>query len=238
MSAPQPEATRDPAAPGAPPPTPAAAASPRGTAALAWTSLVLGIFAILGSVNLFLADPMTIVVCALLAAIGLAAAIVAVVRVRRSGRPAPAIGVAGLVVSAIALVLTFFGVLQFAFLYVFAERLEPPEPTLSSAEVAAEQAATEREYTAVAETAADALESVRLPDGSYPTRLAVTTDQQQLITPDGEVIAELPFDTDVGYTVYMDATKYDLRLFGPNGTRAVVDSEDGITVEHVEYADW
>ena len=30
----------------------------------------------------------------------------------------------------------------------------------------------------------------------------------------------------------------ELRLFGPNGTRAVVDSEDGITVEHVEYADW
>ena len=238
MSAPQPEATRDPAPPGGPPRTPTPRASPRGTTALAWTSLVLGILAILGSVNLFLADPLTIVVCALLAAIGLTTAIVEVVRVRRGGRPAPAIGVAGLVVSAIALVLTCFGVLQFAFLFVFAERLEPPEPTHSSAEIAAEQAATEREYTAVAQTAADALESVRLPDGSYPVRLAVTTDQQQLITPDGEVIAELPFDTDVGYTVYMDATKYDLRLFGPNGTRAVVDSEDGITVEHVEYADW
>jgi hypothetical protein len=236
MSAPQPEATHDPVQP--PPPAPSRSPQPRGTTALAWTSLVLGTFGILGSVNLFLADPATIVVCVLLAAIGVAAGIVAVVRVRRRGRPAPAVGVAGLVVSAIALVLACFGVLQFAFLFVFSERLESPEPTLSSAEVAAEQAATEREYRAVAGTAANALESVRLPDGTYPTRLAVTTDHAQLITPDGEVIAELPFDTDVGYTVYMDATKYDLRLFGPNGTRAVVDSEDGITVEHVEYADW
>ncbi|MDR6906364.1 hypothetical protein J2X63_002050 [Agromyces sp. 3263] len=238
MTAPQPETSRDPAPPRPAAPAPAPDAAPRGATALAWTSLVLGIFGILGSVNLFLADPATIVVCAVLAASGLATGIIAVVRMRRRSRSATGIGIAGLVVSAIALVLACLGALQFALLFVFAERLESPEPTRSSAEVAAEQAATEREYRAVAGAAADRLEAVRLPDGTYPTRLAVTTDQQQLITPDGEVIAELPFDTEVGYTVYMDATTYELRLFGPNGTRAVVDSHDGITVEHVEYADW
>ena len=173
-----------------------------------------------------------------LGGLALAAGIVAIMRYRRSGRPAPPVGITGVVLSGLALAFTFVSLLQFAFFYVFAERLEPPPEPVSSAQAAAEQAATEQEFAEIASTSAEMLETVRLADGSYPTRLAVTTDERQLISPDGAVIADLPFGTSVEYTVYVDATQYQLLLFGPNGTRAEVDSEDGITVEHDPYASW
>lgn len=220
---------------GAPAPAPA---PPRWVVTLPWTSLVLGIIALLGSLNMFLPDPRGMLVRTVIGGIGLAAAIIAIVRFRRTGRPAPPIGIAGLVVSSLALVVTVLTLLQFAFFFLFAERLEPPAEPVSSSQAAAEQAATEREFGEIAHTSAAMLEEVRLPDGSYPTRLAVTTDERQLISPDGVVIADLPFGTSVNYTVYVDATQYQLLLFGPHGTRAEVDSEDGITVEHVPYASW
>ena len=76
------------------------------------------------------------------------------------------------------------------------------------------------------------------PDGTVPEVLAVTTDQRDLITPDGVEIVALPSDTSVNYEVYTDATQYRLLLFGPNGTRARVDSEGDLDVEHVPYANW
>ena len=211
---------------------------PRGAGALAWSSLVVGIIAALGAFNMFVPDPIIMVVRFVLGGLALAAGIVAIVWSRRSGRPAPPVGITGVVLSGLALTFTFVSLLQFAFFYVFAERLEPPPEPVSSAQAAAEQAATEREFAEIASTSAEMLEVVRLPDGSYPTRLAVTTDERQLISPDGVVIADLPFGTSVEYSVYVDATQYQLLLFGPNGTRAEVDSEDGITVEHDPYASW
>ena len=190
-----------------------------------------------GAFNMFVPDPI-MVVRFVLGGLALAAGIVAIVWYRRSGRPAPAIGIAGVVVSGLALTFTLISLLQFAFFYVFAERLEPPPEPISTAQAAAEQAATQREFAEIASASAEMLEEVRLPDGSYPTRLAVTTDERQLISPDGVVIADLPFGTSVEYAVYVDATQYQLLLFGPNGTRAEVDSEDGITVEHDPYASW
>ena len=198
----------------------------------------MGSIAVLGAFNMFVPDPITMMVRFLFGGLALAAAIVAIVRYRRAGRPAPPVGVAGIVLSGLALALTLLSLLQFAFFFVFAERLETPQEPVTSAQAAAEQAATEREFAEVAAASAEMLEVVRLPDGSYPTRLAVTTDQRQLISPDGVVIADLPFDTSVNYEVYVDATQYQLLLFGPNGTRAEVDSEDGITVEHDRYASW
>ena len=217
---------------------PASPPPPRGAAALAWSSLIVGIIAALGAFNMFLPDPTTMVARVVLGGGALTAAIVAIVRYRRVGRTAPAIGIAGVVISGLALALTVISLLQFALIYVFAERLEPPPEPVSSSQAAAEQAATEREFAEVAHASAEMLEVVRLPDGSYPTRLAVTTDQSQLISPDGVVIADLPFGTSVKYAVYVDATQYQLLLFGPNGTRAEVDSEDGITVVHDPYASW
>ena len=235
MSASAPGAPSDPATadPGS-----TAPAAPGWGIALSWISLVIGIVTVLTSLNLFLADPIGLLVRAVLGGVALAAAIVALVRYRRAGRSAPPIGIAGLVVSIVSLVIVGLGVLQFTLIYVFAERLEPPSEPVSSSQAAAEQAATEREFAEVAHASAEMLELVRLPDGSYPTRLAVTTDQSQLISPDGVVIADLPFGTSVKYAVYVDATQYQLLLFGPNGTRAEVDSEDGITVEHDPYASW
>lgn len=198
----------------------------------------MGSIAVLGAFNMFVPDPITMMVRFVFGGLALAAAIVAIVRYRRAGRPAPPVGVAGIVLSGLALALTLLSLLQFAFFFVFAERLETPPEPVTSAQAAAEQAATEREFAEVAAASAEMLEVVRLPDGSYPTRLAVTTDQRQLISPDGVVIADLPFDTSVNYEVYVDATQYQLLLFGPNGTRAEVDSEDGITVEHDRYASW
>ena len=233
MSASPPGAPSEPTTvpPASPPP-------PRGAAALAWSSLIVGTIAALGAFNMFLPDPTTMIARVVLGGGALAAAIVAIVRYRRVGRTAPAIGIAGVVISGLALALTVISLLQFALIYVFAERLEPPPEPVSSSQAAAEQAATEREFAEVADASAEMLEVVRLPDGSYPTRLAVTTDERQLISPDGVVIADLPFGTSVKYAVYVDATQYQLLLFGPNGTRAEVDSEDGITVEHDPYASW
>ena len=157
----------------------------------------MGSIAVLGAFNMFVPDPITMMVRFVFGGLALAAAIVAIVRYRRAGRPAPPVGVAGIVLSGLALALTLLSLLQFAFFFVFAERLETPPEPVTSAQAAAEQAATEREFAEVAAASAEMLEVVRLPDGSYPTRLAVTTDQRQLISPDGVVIADLPFDTSV-----------------------------------------
>ena len=237
MSAPVPPAQSD-----APPPHGApdvdVSASLRGTKALAWVALVIGIVSILTSMNLFLREPGELVVHAVLAGIALTSAIVAIVRFRRAGRPAPPVGIAGLVLAIVALATVALGVLQFAFFFVFAERLEPPPEPTSSSEAALQQAATEEEFAEVARTAAEALEAVRLADGTFPEVLAVTTDQRDLITPEGVEIVELPSDTSVTYEVYTDATQYRLLLFGPHGTRARIDSEGDLDVEHVTYANW
>ena len=237
MSAPVPPAQSD-----APPPHGApdvdVSASLRGTKALAWVALVIGIVSILSSLNVFLRDPVELVVHTLLGGIALTSAIVAMVRFRRAGRPAPPVGVAGLVLAIVSLAIVALGALQFVFFFVFAERLEEAPAPVSSSEAAQQQAATEEEFADVAQTAAEALEAVRLADGAFPEVLAVTTDQRDLITPDGVEIAELPSDTSVVYEVYTDATQYQLLLFGPHGTRARVDSEGDLDVEHVPYANW
>ena len=237
MSAPIPPAQSD-----TPPPPVApdvdASRSLRLPRALAWVALVIGIVSMLTSLNLFLREPLELVVHALLGGIALTAAIVAIVRFRRAGRPAPPVGIAGLVLAIVSLAIVTLGALQFAFFYVFAERLETPPKPVSSSEAALQQAATEDEFADVAQTAAEALEAVRLSDGTFPEVLAVTTDQRDLITPEGVEIAELPSDTIVNYEVYTDATQYRLLLFGPNGTRARVDSEGDLDVEHVPYANW
>jgi hypothetical protein len=238
MSAPAPGAPGSPTDPATEDPRSATPATPRWGVALSWTSLVIGIVIVLTSLNLFFADPIGLLLRAVVGGIALAAAIVALVRYRRAGRSAPPVGIAGLVVSIVSLVIVGLGVLQFAVIYAFAERLEEPPAVVSSSQAAAEQAATEREFAEAARASSDMLEVVRLPDGTYPTRLAVTTDDRQLISPNGVVIADLPFGTSVHYEVYVDATQYRLLLFGPNGTRAEVDSEDGITVEHVDTATW
>jgi hypothetical protein len=130
-------------------------AAPRGAAALAWSSLVVGMIAALGAFNMFLSDPITMAVRVVLGGLALAAGIIANVRYRRVGRPAPPIGIAGIVLSGLALALSFVSLLQFALFFVFAERLEPPPEPVSSSQAAAEQATTEREFAEVADASAE-----------------------------------------------------------------------------------
>jgi len=214
------------------------AVGPARVRTLAGISLGAGILAVVIGVATPVWSGLATVIAGILGVVAVTTGILAWVQSRRAHLPVSPIGVIGLVLGAVATVVVLAGVLMLAFFFVFAERLGDPEPPSVQASAQARAlAAEEQELAASGRMAAELLEVVRRPDGTYPAVLAVTTDGRRLITADGLLVADLPGGTEVAYETYVDARRYQLLLFAELGSFASVDSEHGYVEQDAEGGD-
>jgi len=193
--------------------------------ALGTVSLVVGICAALLTMVTPFRDPIATGGLAALAVLALVLGIVVRVRAVRAGQRATNAFI-GIILSVVALALLAISFIPYLFMSVLAERVdaEPAAPPAVVQPVDDEL----RQLEASARSAEQMMDVARRTIGTYPTTLAVTTDGDRLITPDGLVVAGLPDGTEVNYETSIDGTRYDLVLFGQYGGRVALDSEQGI----------
>ncbi|GAA2035718.1 hypothetical protein GCM10009819_20300 [Agromyces tropicus] len=125
---------------------------------------------------------------------------------------------------------TLLGSFQFLIVYVLAERFDPEPPqsvrssqlaTLSEQQVLEDAAALAASRLVLLAGRADGVEVTEtVPTTRFPSRLAVTTDGEVLITPDGDVLAGIPARTRVSYSTFDDGNHFELALAGPLGGHA------------------
>jgi len=191
--------------------------------ALATASLVTGIAAALITLVTPSRDPLATGGLALLALVGLVLGAIVRIRAERAAERAPS-AFLGIILSVVALALLAISFVPYLFMSVLSERPEPePAPP-----AAVEQLDEQRRLEASARLAMQTLDATQRSTGAYPAALALTTDGDRLLTPDGFVVTELPPGTEVSYEASVDGTRYDLVLFGVLGGRVAVDSEQGI----------
>jgi len=181
--------------------------------ALGTVSLVVGICAALLTMVTPFRDPIATGGLAALAVLALVLGIVVRVRAVRAGQRATNAFI-GIILSVVALALLAISFIPYLFMSVLAERFDEPPAAPPS----------------VVRPVDDELRQLEAQQatGTYPTTLAVTTDGDRLMTPDGLVVAGLPDGTEVNYETSVDGTRYDLVLFGQYGGRVALNSEQGI----------
>lgn len=217
-------------------PLAAAAPAPDSAREVGWAraaavlSLALGVIAALQLILRPFRDISGAVELATVGAVAVVVGLLARHWSRRARRRTSAMAIAGIWMGAVGAVLGFIP----AVLITVLAEAPAPEPTLTPSESAVALESEQRKLDEVAARAATRLMWPLERDdaagddgpGPYPFRLAVTTDGDLLLTPDGELLAELPYDTDVRYETWADSTHFRLLLFGPLGARSeVTDTE-------------
>jgi len=193
--------------------------------ALGTVSLVVGICAALLTMVTPFRDPIATGGLAALAVLALVLGIVVRVRAVRAGQRATNAFI-GIILSVVALALLAISFIPYLFMSVLAERFdEPPAAPPSVVRPVDDEL---RQLEASARSAEQMMGVAQQATGTYPTTLAVTTDGDRLMTPDGLVVAGLPDGTEVNYETSIDGTRYDLVLFGQYGGRVALNSEQGI----------
>ena len=193
--------------------------------ALGTVSLVVGICAALLTMVTPFRDPIATGGLAALAVLALVLGIVVRVHAVHAGERATNAFI-GIILSVVALALLAISFIPYLFMSVLAERVdaEPAAPPAVVRPVDDEL----RQLEASARSAEQMMGVAKQATGTYPTTLAVTTDGDRLMTPDGLVVAGLPDGTEVNYETSVDGTRYDLVLFGQYGGRVALNSEQGI----------
>ncbi|MGR2752803.1 hypothetical protein [Agromyces arachidis] len=142
---------------------------------------------------------------------------------RRAQRRMSPMAVAGVWLGAVALVL---GVIPTLLILVLAEPLgpTPEEAAIALAEEDEDlgRVAALAGARLVALNASDARADVSHGTAVYPPQLAVSTDQDLLLTLDGDVLAKLPPYTRVTYETRADGEHFKLSLDGPAGGSATI----------------
>ncbi|MFE6254485.1 hypothetical protein [Agromyces sp. NPDC057865] len=192
---------------------------------LGTVSLVVGICAALLTMVTPFRDPIATGGLAALAVLALVLGIVVRVRAVRAGQRATNAFI-GIILSVVALALLAISFIPYLFMSVLAERFD--EPPAAPPAVVRPVDDELRQLEASARSAEQMMGVAQQTTGMYPTTLAVTTDGDRLMTPDGLVIAGLPDGTEVNYETSIDGTRYDLVLFGQYGGRVALNSEQGI----------
>lgn len=213
-----------------PAPTPPGPLEPTRVRLAAVLSMLLGALAGLQLVTNPFRDVSTAILLALPGIAAVALGVYARRWARRARRTTSPMAIAGIWIGAIALVL---GAVPTLAITVLAERLDvgsaPESPRASALAVVSE----ERELEDAAALAAGRLRSYADSGlgsaAAFPAELAVSTDEDLLLTLDGAELAELPRGTRVYYAAVVDGTHFELALTGPLGAHARVTGDLGTT---------